>query len=339
MASTNTPKDVDEEYVAVSRAGDGVCGKVTFCIRRPHASNDASQRTTIVAVKMAENEMRHANIAQEIQALQHIKDIMADARYADMQKHILTLLDFDPPVPNQGSLWLTTNAVCGFNLEQLAHTITNTARSSSNDVENDAVISPTLHATLILHIAQQLVQTVEWLHMVADIAHQDIFTGNVMLDMSAGSASPLPTVVVIDFDCAVSHPSLEQRGADRSFIYELLHSLMLVGGSTSTDIGGINIMLSRLQDAASDAGFGRLWSHFVEVLAQNQNRVPRSNTMGLAEFQTRFAARIVALVQSVSHEDRQRVRRLGQRVMTRFVKFPGEEKIEAVLEGLEGGIA
>jgi hypothetical protein len=165
LTTAYTPRDYAKEYLLINEAGAGSCGKVTFCVRKPSAtdkSNDPKEHTAIVAVKTTHSEPSRAGITQEILALQHIQTLLTEHQHAHMRNHLPMLIDFDPPTPPPsqvvaapGSRWLATPAIQGFNLIQLTNTLNFKARLLSPIVHGPNAISPdpTLPATLMLHIA------------------------------------------------------------------------------------------------------------------------------------------------------------------------------------------
>ncbi|EUC51025.1 hypothetical protein COCMIDRAFT_80236 [Bipolaris oryzae ATCC 44560] len=176
----------------------------------------------------------------------------------------------------------------------------------------------------MLHITQQLVQTVAWLHTIANIAHGDIFSGNIMLDMSRCNFSTNPVIllslVLIDFDGAILAPDDILRATDRSSVYEFLFSLGEIGG-----------LFNHATTSQDETGF---WGELVQVLVHNKlNRSVCTCTMRFEEFCAKFEGEIVRRVESGVDAETERVKGLVERVVVMSeVEFPGEEMVKEVLE-------
>lgn len=228
--------DFANKYLIINEAGQGNCGKVLFCVSASSASNepkDSRQSTAVVAVKTAQIGSLGLGLAQEILALQRIQSLLTGSQ---VEQQLPALVNYNLPAAEPRSHWLAINAIQGFNLVQLIKALILSAPvcSPKNSLPHNTTSTPTLPATLMLHITQQLVQTVAWLHTTANIAHGDIFSGNIMLDISRCSFSTnpviLPSLVLIDFDGATLAPNDILRAADRSSVYEFLFSLGEIGG-------------------------------------------------------------------------------------------------------------
>jgi serine/threonine protein kinase len=177
------------------------------------------------------------SIAAEIIALRHIHSTLAVDTNRNVAKHLPTLVEADL-IEVGGSRWLAVNPIRGFNLERLRVAVTHIVQPSSGASATRTLPFPAIPEVLLLHIAKQLTEVVEWLHDVANISHNDVFGGNVMLNMSASnkeSGFTMPTVVLIDFDRATLHPNDREKGIDRSFVYELIHLLDSTGRASSRE--------------------------------------------------------------------------------------------------------
>lgn len=171
----------------------------------------------------------------------------------------------------------------------------------------------------MLHITQQLVQTIAWLHTIANIAHGDIFSGNIMLDISHCNSPTNPSLVLIDFDGATLAPSDILCAKDCSSVYEFLFSL--------GEIGGLFTSRTTSQDATE------FWGELMQVLVENKlDRSVRVCTMGFGEFCARFEGEMVKRAESGVGAERERVKELVDRVVAMSeVEFPGEERVRGFL--------
>ncbi|XP_014562323.1 hypothetical protein COCVIDRAFT_32764 [Bipolaris victoriae FI3] len=298
--------DFANKYLIINEAGQGNCGKVLFCVSASSASNepkDSRQSTAVVAVKTAQIGSLGLGLAQEILALQRIQSLLTGSQ---VEQQLPALINYNLSAAEPRSHWLAINAIQGFNLVQLIKALILSAPvcSPKNSLPHNTTSTPTLPATLILHITQQLVQTVAWLHTTANIAHGDIFSGNIMLDIFRCSFSTnpviLPSLVLIDFDGATLAPNDILRAADRSSVYEFLFSL----------------------------------GELMQVLIENRlDWGVRASTMGFKEFCAKFEGEMVRRVESGVDVDVEKARELVERVVAMSeVEFPGEEVVKEVLE-------
>ncbi|KAJ5023451.1 hypothetical protein PSV08DRAFT_364070 [Bipolaris maydis] len=304
-----------KKYLIINEAGQGNCGKVLFCVSAPSASDESNnlrQSTIVAAVKTTQNGSLGLGLAQEILILQRIHSLITGSW---VERHLPVLIDFDLPAAGPGSYWLATNAIQGFNLVQLikALILPVPVCGTENSLSQNTAPPPALPPTLMLHITQQLVQTVAWLHTTAKIAHNDIFSGNIMLDISRCnfSSNPviLPSLGSSDTLCAI----------DRSSMYEFLYSL--------GEISGLFTSCTILQDATE------FWGELMQMLVENElDRGLRTCTMGFGEFCARFEGEMVRQVESGVGAERERAKELVERVVAmREVEFPGEEWVREVL--------
>ncbi|CAN9345409.1 unnamed protein product [Alternaria alternata] len=204
-------------------------------------TNLTAQGPGLVAIKIASRELFRDRIAAEIVALRRIHSSFAAADDETIAKHLPDLVDFDPIVDG-GSRWLAVHPIRGFDLERLRIVITHTIQPSSANSVTYSLSFPAIPEVLVLHIAKQLTEAVGWLHDIASITHNDVFGGNVMLDLSSWDKGPdftMPTVVLIDFNRASLNPNEKEKGADRSFVYELIHMLDSTGRASSQRAHGL----------------------------------------------------------------------------------------------------
>jgi serine/threonine protein kinase len=112
-----------------------------------------------------------------------------------------------------------------------------------------------------------LTSAVEWLHNAIQIAHRDIFDGNVMLFVSSSSskaAFEMPTVVLIDFDNAAFQATEVQKGDDRAFVYELAYSLgSKTTGRVDEESGSVEYSLEKGE---------RWWAEFMKYVYENKHQ-------------------------------------------------------------------
>jgi hypothetical protein len=185
----------------------------------------------------------------------------------------------------------------------------------------------------VLHIAKQLTEAVGWLHNVADISHNDVFGGNVMLDVSASnnrSGFIMPNIFLIDFDRATLHPNDSEKGADRSFVYEFIHMLDSTGRASK---GGMDA----LEKDTPSKDPKTWWDMFTSFLVINKGQYIHESSSSFARFSERFGAEIDRRLENMTKEEEQLVQGLLDMVIEREDRFPSEERIEEVLRQWEEG--
>jgi serine/threonine protein kinase len=178
------------------------------------------------------------------------------------------LVDSDPIVDG-GSRWLAVHPILGFDLERLRVVIAHIIQPSSPNSVTYSLSFPAIPEVLVLHIAKQLTGAVGWLHDIASITHNDVFGGNVMLDLSSwdkGSDFTMPTIVLIDFNRARLNPNEQEKGADRSFVYELIHMLDRIGRASSQ-------RPHELEDTSTPKRSPTWWDDFISFLKNQQKPV------------------------------------------------------------------
>jgi len=324
-------KETNELYTALREAGKGTCGSITFCVRTPSAASSsttssAPQCAALVAVKMISREMCRDRIADEIVALERVRSSLATDKNNNVAKHFSTLIDYDP-IKNGGSGWLAISPVCGFDPERLRVMVTAIIQPSSENDPPHRFPLPAIPEVLILHVAKQLTQAIGWLHNVANISHNDVFGGNVMLDVSAWNKSPdftLPTVVLIDFDRATLDPDNMAKGADRSYTYELIYMLDNAGRASSQET---NV----LEDVLVPKESMTWWDAFRNFLVINKGQYLQDESASFAKFWRRFGVDIDRRLESITGEERGRVKELIDVVAKKEVRFPSEERIREVV--------
>ncbi|KAI4705999.1 hypothetical protein J4E81_000884 [Alternaria sp. BMP 2799] len=332
------PKSIYEEtnklYIPIREAGKGTCGSITFCVRTPSAASSSTtdsvaQSAALVAVKMISREMCRDRIADEIVALERVRSSLAATatdKNNNVAKHFSTLIDYDP-IKDGGSGWLAVSPVCGFDLERLRVVVTAIIQPSSEDDAPRRFSFPAIPEVLILHVAKQLTEAVGWLHDVANISHNDVFGGNVMLDVFAWNQSPkftLPTVILIDFDRATLDPDNIAKGADRSYTYELIYMLDNAGRASSQET---NV----LEDVIVSKESMTWWDAFRNFLVINKGQYLQDESASFVKFWGRFGADIERRLKDITGEERERVEELIDVVAEKEVRFPGEERIREVL--------
>ena len=329
------PKSIYKEtnglFTPIREAGKGTCGSIAFCARTPSAASSSTtssvaQGAALVAVKMISREMCRDRIADEIVALERVRSSLATDKNNSVAKHFSTLIDYDS-IKNGVSGWLVVSAVCGFDLERLRVMVTAIIQPSS---ENDAPRRfplPAIPEVLLLHVAKQLTEAVGWLHDVANISHNDVFGGNVMLDVSASKQGPdftLPTVILIDFDRATLDPDNMTKGADRSYTYELIYMLDNAGRASSQE-------MNALEDVIVPKESITWWDAFRNFLVINKGQYLQDESAGFAKFWGRFGADIDRRLENITGEERGRMKELVDVVAEKEVRFPSEERIREVL--------
>ncbi|KAI4682439.1 uncharacterized protein J4E88_005329 [Alternaria novae-zelandiae] len=324
-------KETNELYTPIREAGKGTCGSITFCVCTSSAvtsstTDSVAQSAALVAVKMISREMCRDRIADEIVALERVRSSLATDKNNSVAKHFSTLIDYDP-IKNGGSGWLVVSPVCGFDLERLRVVVTAIVQPASETDLPRRFSFPAIPEVLILHVAKQLTEAVGWLHDVANISHNDVFGGNVMLDVSASSRashSTLPTIVLIDFDRATLDPDNMAKGADRSYTYELIYMLDNAGRASSQDT---NV----LEDVIVPRESVTCWDAFRNFLVINKGQYLQDESASFAKFWGRFGADIDRRVENISEEERRRVKELIDVVTGKEVRFPSEERVREVL--------
>ena len=329
------PKSIYKEtnglFTPIREAGKGTCGSIAFCARTPSAASSSTtssvaQGAALVAVKMISREMCRDRIADEIVALERIRNFLAVDKNATVRKHLPMLIDNDS-IKNGGSGWLVVSPVCGFDLERLRVVVTAITQPSSENDPSRRFPLPAIPEVLILHVAKQLTQAIGWLHDVANISHNDVFGGNVMLDVSASSKEAnfkFPTVVLIDFDRATLDPDNMAKGADRSYTYELIYMLDNAGRASSQET---NV----LEDVTVPRESMTWWDAFRNFLVINKGQYLQDESASFAKFWGRFGADIDRRLENVTGEEWGRVEELVDMVAKKEVRFPSEEIIREVL--------
>ncbi|KAI4624412.1 hypothetical protein J4E83_004086 [Alternaria metachromatica] len=324
-------KETNELYTPIREAGKGTCGSITFCVCTPSAvssstTDSVAQSAALVAVKMISREMCRDRIADEIVALERVRSSLATDEDNSVAKHFSTLIDYDP-IKDGGSGWLVVSPVCGFDLERLRVVVTAIIQPSSETDLHRRFPLPAIPEVLVLHVAKQLTQAIGWLHNVANISHNDVFGGNVMLDVSASSKAShftLPTVVLIDFDRATLDPDNMAEGADRSYTYELIYMLDNAGRASSRETNVLEDVIVRKESMT-------WWDAFRNFLVINKGQYLQDESASFTKFWGRFGADIDRWLENITGEEQRRVEELVDLVARKEVRFPSEERIREVL--------
>ncbi|KAI4938263.1 hypothetical protein J4E85_000702 [Alternaria conjuncta] len=275
---------------------------------------------------MISREMCRDRIADEILALECVRSSLVTDKNNSVAKHFSTLIDYDP-IKNGGSGWLVVSPVCGFDLERLRVVVTAIIQPSSENDPPRRFPLPTIPEVLILHIAKQLTQAIGWLHDVANISHNDVFGGNVMLDVSASNKEAnfkFPTIVLIDFDRATLDPDNMAKGADRSYTYELIYMLDNAGRTSSQETNALEEVIVPKESMT-------WWDAFRNFLVVNKGQYLQDESASFAKFWERFGVDIDRRLENITEEERGRVKELVDVVAEKEVRFPGEERIREVL--------
>jgi serine/threonine protein kinase len=272
-------------------------------------------------------------IAVEITALRRIHSTLVVSTNRNVARHLPTFIGADP-IEDGGSRWLSVHPIPGFNLERLRVVVTHIVSSSSGASATRTLPFPAIPEVLLLHIAKQLTKAVEWLHNVANISHNDVFGGNVMLDMSASNKESgfiMPTVVLIDFDRATLHPNDREKGIDRSFVYELIHLLDGTGRASSRETDSLK------EDTIVLEGLMTWWDVFTRFLAINKSQYLQEASSSSAQFRERFGVAIDRRLEDIADEEERQVQELLDMVVKKEVRFPSEERIRDALGQWEDG--
>ena len=323
-------EETNELYTPIHEAGKGTCGSITFCVRTPSAASSSTtdsvaQSAALVAVKMISREMCRDRIADEIVALERVRSSLATDKN-NFAKHFSTLIDYDP-IKDGGSGWLVVSPVCGFDLERLRVVVTAKIQPSPENDPPRRFPLPAIPEVLILHVAKQLTEAVGWLHDVVNISHNDVFGGNVMLDVSASSKEAnftFPTIVLVDFDRATLDPDNMAKGADRSYTYELIYMLDNAGRASSQETNA-------LEDVIMPKESMTWWAAFRNFLVINKGQYLQDESASFARFWERFGADIDRGLENITGEEQRRVQELIDMVAKKEVRFPSDERIREVL--------
>jgi len=187
---------------------------------------------------------------------------------------------------------------------------------------------PAIPEVLVLHIAKQLTGAVGWLHDIANVAHNDVFGGNVMLDLSSWDKGPdftMPTIVLIDFNRASLNPNEKEKGADRSFVYELIHTLDSTGRA-SPQRG------HELEDTSTPKHSPTWWDVFISFLKINSSQYLQEKSSTFTRFKDQFDTEINRRLEEVTEDEVRQVQGLLDMVAEKEVRFPSEHRIREVLE-------
>ncbi|KAH6881974.1 hypothetical protein BKA58DRAFT_433754 [Alternaria rosae] len=324
-------KETNELYTPIREAGKGTCGSITFCVctpspASPSTTDSMAQSAVLIAVKIPTREMRRDRIADEIIALERVRNLLVADKNETVRKHLPILIDNDP-IKNGGSGWLAMSPICGFDLERLRVVVTEMVQPSSEIDLPRRFPFPAIPEVLVLHVAKQLTEAIGWLHDVANISHNDVFGGNVMLNISVSSKGPsftLPTVVLIDFDRAILEPDKMAKGADRSYTYELIHMLDDSGRVLSQETNAWEDVIAP-KDAIT------WWDAFRNFLVINKSQYRQDGSASFAKFWERFGEEIDRRLGNTTQEDQRRVQELIDMVVEKEVRFPSDERIREVL--------
>ena len=331
-------ENTNNKYISLQEAGKGTTGQVTFCARRPSIvasplmTNLTAQGPGLVAMKIASREMFHDRIAIEIIALRRIRSSFAAEDNKTTVKHLPNLIDFDPIV-NGGSRWLAVHPIRGFDLERLRVVITHTIKPSSPNSVTYSFSFPAIPEVFVLHIAKQLTGAVGWLHDIANIAHNDVFGGNVMLDLSSWDKGPdftMPTIVLIDFNRASLNTNEKEKGADRSFVYELIRMLDSTGRASSQ-------RAHELEDTSTPKRSHTWWDVFISFLKINNSQYLQEKSSTFTRFKDQFGTEINRRLKEVTEDEVRQVQGLLDMFAEKEVRFPSEDRIREILEQREDG--
>ena len=331
-------ENTNNKYISLQEAGKGTTGQVTFCARRPSIvasplmTNLTAQGPGLVAMKIASREMFHDRIAIEIIALRRIHSSFAAEDNKTTVKHLPNLIDFDPIV-NGGSRWLAVHPIRGFDLERLRVVITHTIKPSSPNSVTYSFSFPAIPEVFVLHIAKQLTGAVGWLHDIANIAHNDVFGGNVMLDLSSWDKGPdftMPTIVLIDFNRASLNTNEKEKGADRSFVYELIRMLDSTGRASSQ-------RAHELEDTSTPKRSHTWWDVFISFLKINNSQYLQEKSSTFTRFKDQFGTEINRRLKEVTEDEVRQVQGLLDMFAEKEVRFPSEDRIREILEQREDG--
>lgn len=331
-------ENTNNKYISLQEAGKGTNGQVTFCARRPSLvasplmTNLTAQGPGLVAMKIASREMFHDRIAIEIIALRRIHSSFAAEDNKTTVKHLPNLIDFDPIV-NGGSRWLAVHPIRGFDLERLRVVITHTIKPSSPNSVTYSFSFPAIPEVFVLHIAKQLTGAVGWLHDIANIAHNDVFGGNVMLDLSSWDKGPdftMPTIVLIDFNRASLNTNEKEKGADRSFVYELIRMLDSTGRASSQ-------RAHELEDTSTPKRSHTWWDVFISFLKINNSQYLQEKSSTFTRFKDQFGTEINRRLKEVTEDEVRQVQGLLDMFAEKEVRFPSEDRIREILEQREDG--
>lgn len=331
-------ENTNNKYISLQEAGKGTNGQVTFCARRPSIvasplmTNLTAQGPGLVAMKIASREMFHDRIAIEIIALRRIHSSFAAEDNKTTVKHLPNLIDFDPIV-NGGSRWLAVHPIRGFDLERLRVVITHTIKPSSPNSVTYSFSFPAIPEVFVLHIAKQLTGAVGWLHDIANIAHNDVFGGNVMLDLSSWDKGPdftMPTIVLIDFNRASLNTNEKEKGADRSFVYELIRMLDSTGRASSQ-------RAHELEDTSTPKRSHTWWDVFISFLKINNSQYLQEKSSTFTRFKDQFGTEINRRLKEVTEDEVRQVQGLLDMFAEKEVRFPSEDRIREILEQREDG--
>ncbi|RYN44516.1 hypothetical protein AA0114_g9932 [Alternaria tenuissima] len=326
-------ENTNNKYISLQEAGKGTTGQVTFCARRPSIvasplmTNLTAQGPGLVAMKIASREMFRDRIATEIIVLQRIHSFFAAADDETIAKHLPDLVDFDPIVDG-GSRWLAVHPIRGFDVERLFVVTTHIMQPSPASSVTYSLSFPAIPEVLVLHIAKQLTEAVRWLHDIANITHNDVFGGNVMLDLSNWDKGPdfaMPTIVLIDFNRASLNPNEKEKGADRSFVYELIHTLDSTGRA-SPQRG------HELEDTSTPKHSPTWWDVFISFLKINSSQYLQEKSSTFTRFKDQFDTEINRRLEEVTEDEVRQVQGLLDMVAEKEVRFPSEHRIREVLE-------
>ncbi|RAR00137.1 hypothetical protein DDE82_007590 [Stemphylium lycopersici] len=147
--------DADDERSNAS-AETTECDEPTMLTTNIYTQAAKEQSTEVIAIKTTHREMCRERITREIETLQRIQALLAEAEYAELRIHFPILLDFDSKPTSSGPRWLSTIPVRGFSLEQMTGIVMKTAVPSSGNTLACEIRFLAMPEALILHIAQQL---------------------------------------------------------------------------------------------------------------------------------------------------------------------------------------
>lgn len=197
--------------------------------------------------------------------------------------------------------WQATELIHGFDLLKLM-----------DAAKTDEVLKP-LPLPLVAHIAIQLHVALMWCHDELNPAeyHNDINEGNVMLDMDARDTLGLPKLALIDWESKVFVKE-DRASQDRKRLATLIIKL-----------ASVNRPCWRYHHGKPDTSdqwcsHDPFWKEFLEALKA-------AHPIFHATFHERFYAKLVAIRNSMSSEDREDIQRLIDGAMALVPKVTDDD--------------
>jgi serine/threonine protein kinase len=180
--------------------------------------------------------------------------------------------------------------------------------------------------SLIAHITLQLSDTISWMHedLVPPLAHLDLQSSNVMLDMAHLEENGLPHVVLIDFATAMQSNE-NCFNFDRTCLYSMIYNLAILNQPYSSP--------NRSENVIGNYTHRKDWKRFIGTLACPESSSNPGHMISNDEFSGKFRDMLIMKRTNICEEDMQTIEMLLQKGVE-MASGLGKEEIRAVISEL-----